>query len=99
IDYDPTLHRDVNRIDVDAARLKLRWTPTQKWDVLATLNGMVDRSDSRSYIPVSQPGAFSRTTSYSEVNPYQHLNQGSSSLRAIYKVNDNLELKSISALS
>ena len=28
--YDPTLHRDVNRIDVDSARIKLRWTPDQQ---------------------------------------------------------------------
>ncbi len=30
---DPTLHRDVNRIDLDSARIKLRWTPNEKWDV------------------------------------------------------------------
>jgi iron complex outermembrane receptor protein len=99
IDYDPTLHRDVNRIDVNSARLKLRWTPTEKWDVQSTLSGMIDRSDSRSYIPVSQPGGgFSRTTSYSEVQPYQHLNQGSASVRAIYHLTDDVELKSISSL-
>ncbi|HYQ40889.1 MAG TPA: TonB-dependent receptor [Polyangiaceae bacterium] len=97
--YDPTLHRDVNRIDLDSARVKLRWTPTEKWDVLTTLNGMIDRSDTRSYIPARQPdGAFSPTTSYSEVPPYQHLNQGSVSLRAIYRANEYLDLKSISAL-
>lgn len=96
---DPTLHRDVNRIDLDSARIKLRWTPNDKWDVLTTLNGMIDRSDSRSYIPERQPGGgFSPTTSYSEVPPYQHLNQGSVSLRAIYHVDDHLDLKSISAL-
>lgn len=97
--YDPTLHRDVNRIDLDSARIKLRWTPSEKWDVLTTFNGMIDRSDSRSYIPARQPnGGFSATTSYSEVPPYQHLNQGSASLRAIYHVNDGLDLKSVSAL-
>lgn len=97
--WDPTQNRDVNRIDVDSARIKLRWTPSEKWDVLTTLNGMIDRSDTRSYIPARQPGGgFSPTTSYSEVPPYQHLNQGSVSLRAIYHANENLDLKSISAL-
>ncbi|MEI9939088.1 MAG: TonB-dependent receptor [Pseudomonadota bacterium] len=96
---DPTLHRDVNRIDLDSARIKLRWTPNDKWDVLTTLNGMIDRSDSRSYIPAKQPGGgFSKTTSYSEVEPFQHLNQGSVSLRAIYHVDDHIDLKSISAV-
>ena len=97
--WDPTQNRDMNRIDVDSARIKLRWTPSEKWDVLTTLNGMIDRSDTRSYIPARQPGGgFSPTTSYSEVPPYQHLNQGSVSLRAIYHANENLDLKSISAL-
>jgi len=99
ITNDPTLKRDVNRIDLDSARIKLRWTPNEKWDLLATLNGMIDRSDTRSYIPARQPdGGFSKTTSYSEVPPYQHLNQGSVSLRAIYHVDDHVDLKSISAL-
>lgn len=99
ITWDPTLNRDVNRIDVDSGRVKLRWTPSEKWDILTTLNGTVDRSDSRSYIPTRQPGGgFSKTTSYSEVQPYQHMNQGSASLRAIYHVDDHLDLKSISAV-
>jgi iron complex outermembrane receptor protein len=100
IDYDPTLSRDVNRIDVDSARVKLRWTPTEKWDLQTTLTGTVDRSDTRSYIPANQPGGgFSKTTSYSEVQPYQHLNNGSASLRAIYHANPHIDLKSISSVN
>lgn len=98
IAWDPTLRRDVNRVDLDAGRAKLRWTPSSRWDVQATLNGMIDRSDSRSYIPANQPNTpDSRRTSYSEVQPYQHLNQGSASLRAVYRATDALELKSISS--
>jgi iron complex outermembrane receptor protein len=96
--WDPTLRRDVNRIDLDAARLKLRWTPSERWDIQATLNGMIDRSDTRSYIPANQlNSADARRISYSEVQPYQHLDQGSSSLRAIFRANEHLELKSISS--
>jgi iron complex outermembrane receptor protein len=96
--YDPTLHRDVNRINVDAGRFKLRYTPTKKWDLLATFNGILDRSDSRSYVPLNQGARkFSTRTSLSEVPPYQNLNQGSSSLRAVYKPTEELELKLISA--
>jgi iron complex outermembrane receptor protein len=73
---------------------------------------MIDRSDSRSYIPAAQPGVgaaclattspwkcpgFSATTSYSEVQPYQHMNEGSASVRAIYNVTKELKLKSITA--
>lgn len=98
--WDPTLNRDVNRINVDAARIKLRWTPTEKWEVQATFNGMLDRSDSRSYIPKNQPGGgFSKHRSYSEVPPYQNLDQGGASLRVAYKVDPRLELKSISSTS
>jgi iron complex outermembrane receptor protein len=112
IDFDPTLNRDVNRIDVDAARVKLRWTPGDRWDLVGTFNGMVDRSDSRSYIPAAQPGVsasclasntpwkcpgFSATTSYSEVNPYQHLNQLSGALRAVYSITKELKFKSITS--
>ncbi|MEY4511470.1 MAG: hypothetical protein RLZZ450_3592 [Pseudomonadota bacterium] len=95
--WDPTLHRDVNRINVDAARIKLRWTPTHKWDVLTTFNGMLDRSDTRSYVPNNQPGEFSKRRSYSEVPPYQNLNQGGAALRIVHKVDPHLELKSITS--
>ena len=110
IDFDPTLNRDVNRIDVNAARAKIRWTPDSRWDLQGTLNGMIDRSDSRSYIPAAQPGVstdclktdrpytcsgLSTRTSYSEVQPYQHLNQGSGSLRAIFNASKEMKIKSI----
>ncbi|MET0283116.1 MAG: TonB-dependent receptor [Polyangiales bacterium] len=96
--YNPTQTRDVNRINVDAARIKLRYTPTRKWDLLATFNGIVDRSDSRSYVPLDQGGArFSTRRSLSEVTPHQNLDQASGSLRTIFKPTDELELKLISA--
>jgi iron complex outermembrane receptor protein len=31
VTFDPTLNHDVNRIDLDAYRAKLRWTPTDRW--------------------------------------------------------------------
>ncbi len=99
VTHDPTLGHDVNRIDVDAVRAKLRWTPSDKLDVLATVNVVRDRSDSRSYIPVSQPGvAFDRRTSYSEVEPVQDLDGQSASLRIKYALSPKLNVKSISAI-
>ncbi len=95
---DPTLGHDVNRINLDAYRGKLRWTPTDRLHAQFTLNALRDRSDSRSYIPVRQPGGgFDPQKSYSEVEPKQDLDQISGSLRIKYKLTDKLELKSISA--
>ncbi|MFT4253652.1 MAG: TonB-dependent receptor, partial [Caulobacter sp.] len=98
VTFDPTLNHDVNRIDLDAYRAKLRWTPTEKLDVLLTLNALRDRSDSRSYVPVTQPnGEFNNRRSYSEVEPKQDLDQISGSIRVQYALNDNLKIKSITA--
>ncbi len=96
--YNPTLGHDVNRIDLNAYRAKLRWTPNDKLDVLLTLNALADRSDTRSYIPVKQPGGtFRKDRSYTEVEPTQDLDQASGSLRVQYELSDSLKLKSISA--
>ncbi|MBO9560447.1 MAG: TonB-dependent receptor [Caulobacter sp.] len=98
VTFDPTLNHDVNRIDLDAYRGKLRWTPTDRWDVLFTLNALKDRSDTRSYIPVNQPnGAHRIDRSYSEVEPTQDLDQISGSLRIQYELNDQLKLKSVTS--
>ncbi|MBA4010311.1 MAG: TonB-dependent receptor [Phenylobacterium sp.] len=95
---DPTLGHDVNRINLDAYRAKLRWTPNDRLDALLTINALRDRSDTRSYIPVRQPGGvFDKTKSYSEVPPTQDLDQISGSLRITYDLSDRLQLKSISA--
>ncbi len=95
--FDPTLGHDVNRVDIDALRAKLRATPTDKLDIELTLTGLRDRSDSRSYIPVAQPGPFNPRLSYSEVEPYQHLNQGSAALKIQYDLSSQFKLKSITA--
>ena len=95
---DPTLGHDVNRIDLDAYRGKLRWAPNDHFDALLTVNAMKDRSDSRSYIPVRQPGGgFDSQKSFSEVEPKQDLDQISGSLRLKYRLTDRLELKSITS--
>lgn len=98
VTYNPTLGHDVNRIDLDGWRGKLRFTGINDLDALLTLNVIRDRSDSRSYIPVNQPGGtFSRRRSYSEVEPLQHLNALNGSLRLIYTLSPQLSIKSITA--
>lgn len=98
VTYDPTLGHDVNRIDLDGWRGKLRFTGVEGLDALLTVNVTRDRSDTRSYIPVNQPGSFSRRRSYSEVEPLQHLNAQSGSLRLIYTLSPALSVKSITAV-
>jgi iron complex outermembrane receptor protein len=96
--FNPTLNHDVNRIDVNAYRAKLHWTPADKLDVLLTLNAVADRSDTRGYIPLKQPGGvFRKDRTYSEVEPSQDLDQASGSIRVQYEINDALKLKSITA--
>jgi len=97
VTYDPTLGHDVNRIDLDGWRGKLRFTGIEGLDALLTVNVTRDRSDSRSYVPVNQPGPFSRRRSYSEVEPLQHLNAQSGSLRLVYTLSPVLSIKSITA--
>ena len=98
VTFDPTLNHDVNRIDLDAFRAKLRWTPTDRLDALLTVNALRDRSDTRAYIPVNQPGGvFRKDRSYSEVEPVQHLDQASIALRVQYELTNQLKLKSISS--
>lgn len=97
VTYNPTLGHDVNRIDLDAWRGKLRFTGIPDLDALLTVNVMRDRSDTRSYVPVRQPTTFSRRRSYSEVEPLQHLDTRSGSLRLIYALSPQLSIKSITA--
>jgi iron complex outermembrane receptor protein len=97
VTHDPTLGHDVNRIDVDAYRGKLRWQPNDRVDALFTVNAVRDRSDARAYTPAVQPGGFKTNYSYSEVEPTQDLDQASGSARLTYKLADHLQLKSITA--
>lgn len=97
VTYNPTLGHDVNRIDLDGWRGKLRFTGLADLDAQLTLNVIRDRSDSRSYIPVRQPAPFSRRRSYSEVEPKQDLDAINGSLRLIYTLSPTLSIKSITA--
>lgn len=98
VTHNPTLGHDVNRIDLDGWRGKLRFTGIADLDALLTVNVIRDRSDTRSYIPVRQPDGFSRRRSYSEVEPTQHLNSTNGSLRLIYTLSPALSVKSITAV-
>ncbi|MDC7683768.1 TonB-dependent receptor [Asticcacaulis sp. BYS171W] len=96
----PTLGHDVNRIDYSNLRGKLRYIGGDKFDALFVLSATKDDSDTRSYIPVKQPGgSFSSRISYSEVEPQQKLKAASLSARLSYALTPELSLKSITAIS
>lgn len=93
--YDPTLKRDVNDIDTDAARVKLRYRPTEDWDVQFSADGTRDRSTTDYYTPLRQPGKFNPYVSYAEDSPQDSFNGGGAALRIIHPVTEGLTLKSV----
>jgi iron complex outermembrane receptor protein len=93
--YDPTIKRDVNDIDTNAARVKLRYRPTEDWDVQLSADGTRDRSTTDYYTPLRQPGAFNPYVSYAEDSPQDNYNGGGAALRVIHPVSEGLTLKSV----
>jgi iron complex outermembrane receptor protein len=97
---DPTRGKDVNNIDIQSYRGKLRLNPVDSpWDVQLTLASTFDRGDTTSYTPFDANGHFDRFKSYSSLDPKNKLDQGSGVLRALYTINDNLNFKSVTAYS
>jgi iron complex outermembrane receptor protein len=99
--HNRTRNEDVNNIDIQSYRGKLRWAPDQSpWDVQLTLNGTIDRGDTVSYTPFDvETGHYDKFKTYSSLTPKNKLDQGSAVLRAIYRLNDNLNVKSVTAWS
>ncbi|CAI8756949.1 TonB-dependent receptor [Pseudomonas chlororaphis] len=96
----PTRGKDVNNVDIQSYRGKLRYKPDDSpWDVQLTLAGTFDRGDTTSYTPFDANGRFDKFKSYSSLDPKNRLDQGSSVLRAIYAIDDHLNLKSVTAYS
>jgi len=56
--YAPSRGHDVNRINLDAIKGKLRFTGIEGLDAQLTLSIMRDLSDTRSFILVNQPGTL-----------------------------------------
>lgn len=96
--YDPTISRDVNDLDVDSARLKIRATPTDNLDIQLTVDGSRDRSSTAYYTPKVQPGGtFDPQLSFVSNLPQNDDDTAGVSLREIYTINDHLSAKSITA--
>ncbi|MFP3368349.1 TonB-dependent receptor [Pseudomonas sp. SIMBA_068] len=99
--YNRTRHKDVNNIDIQSYRGKLRLAPQDSpWDVQLTLAGTFDRGDTTSYTPFNPVnGHFDKFKTYSSLDPKNKLDQGSAVLRAIYSIDDHLNFKSVTGWS
>jgi iron complex outermembrane receptor protein len=94
--YDPTIHQDVNDIDYNAARAKVRIAATDDIDIQLTADGLLDRSSTAYYTGVKQAGVvFNPDNSYSPIKPVNDLDDGGFGVRITDKLTDNLTLKSI----
>jgi len=94
---DPTLHMDVNNINHNAARAKLKVTPTDDLEIILSADGMIDHSNTAYYTPVLQPGKFNPNYTYSPLAPVNDLNSGGVALHVKYQLTPELALKSISS--
>lgn len=99
--YNRTRHKDVNDIDIQSYRGKLRLAPVDSpWDTQLTLAGTFDRGDTTSYTPFDPAnGHFDKFKTYSSLDPKNRLDQGSAVLRSIYRFDDQLSFKSVTAWS
>lgn len=99
--HNRTTDKDVNNVDIQSYRGKLRWAPDDsRWDVQLTLAGTIDRGDTTSYTPFNvADGHYDKFTTYNSLTPKNKLDQGSAVLRAIYSIDDHLNFKSVTAWS
>ena len=94
--HDPTLHMDVNNINYNAARAKLKITPADDFELVLAADGMIDHSNTAYYTPVHQTGeTFNPNFTYSPLAPVNNLQSGGVSLHIKYQLTPELTLKDI----
>jgi iron complex outermembrane receptor protein len=94
---DPTIHMNVNNINYDAARAKLKITPTDELEILFSADGMIDHSNTAYYTPLVQPAKFNPNDSFSPLYPVNDLDSGGVALHVKYQLTPELMLKSITS--
>jgi iron complex outermembrane receptor protein len=87
-----TLNRETNTIDYLAGRTKLRYAPSDRFDVTLALSGVRDRSTARGV----QNLLFNDRSAHSQVFPANRYDQLAATLTANLVLNDHLKLRSIS---
>ncbi|HEX7819066.1 MAG TPA: TonB-dependent receptor [Sphingobium sp.] len=94
LDRNVTVGRDVNTIDYLAGRGKLRFTPTDKLDIIFTLAGVRDRSTARGV----QNLLYNDQDAHNQIFPYNQYEQWSGNVEVKYEINDQLRLRSLTGL-
>jgi iron complex outermembrane receptor protein len=95
--YNVYRHTKVDRLDVDQWRAKLRWSPSDRLDVVLSVDGTRDNSDNYISSPHNVPGGGKPRTIYANTDSEMHRNDLGETLKIAYKLDDHLTLKSISA--
>jgi iron complex outermembrane receptor protein len=86
-----TLNRDTNTIDYLAGRTKLRYAPSDRFDITLALSGVRDRSTARGV----QNLLFGDRDAHSQVFPANRYDQLAATLTLNYALDDHLRLRSI----
>jgi iron complex outermembrane receptor protein len=92
-DRNVTVGRDVNTVNYLAGRIKLRYAPGDRLDVILTISGVHDRSTVRGV----QDALRGNTNAYNQVYPWNRYDQLSASLAVRYALNDRLTLSSLTS--
>jgi iron complex outermembrane receptor protein len=95
--YNATLGKDVDALATDQARIKLRFTPTDRLDITLSVDATRERSDNADYVSLSYPGSNPRRT-YNNRDQSLVRDSGGASLRVSYKLDDQLTLRSITSV-
>ncbi len=93
-DRNVTVGRDVNTIDYLAGRGKLRFTPTDKLDIIFTLAGVRDRSTARGV----QNLLYGDQEAHNQIFPYNQYEQWAGNAEIKYEINDQLRLRSLTGI-
>jgi iron complex outermembrane receptor protein len=102
--HDVTTGEDVNNIDLDILRLKLRFTPTDNLDILLEADGTENHSSASYYTPVNQPNGlgtakFDPNLTWAHDIPNNDFEEDAGASATItYRIDDDLTAKSITSV-
>jgi len=102
--HDETTGADVNNIDLNVVRAKLRFTPTDDLEIILGLDGTENHSSASYYTPVNQPNGkggapFNPDLTWAHDIPNHDREQDAgASLTVTYKLDENLTAKSITSV-
>lgn len=91
-----TLNKDVNRIDTEQARAKLRLLFNESTDAVLSIDGLKDTSDNYAQTRVNVPN-WQRRVTYENKTLDTRNEGGGVSLKLTSQLNDQLQFKSITA--